>query len=105
LKANFASTGGVPRGADVAVNGVKVGTVEEFKLDQFDYSVDISMTIDSRYRFPEDSIAKIAQSSLIGDKRILILPGSSNYFAKDGDRLKTEPYKSLEEIIGDVIFK
>jgi phospholipid/cholesterol/gamma-HCH transport system substrate-binding protein len=105
LKANFASTGGVSRGADVAVNGVKVGSVEELKLDPFDYSVDMTMTIDSRYRFPEDSVAKIAQSGLVGDRRILILPGTSKDFAKNGDRLKTEPYKSLEEIIGDVIFK
>ena len=57
---NFSSIGGLTRGSDVSVNGVKIGSVIETNLNPEDFSVDVMMSIDSRYKFPEDTIAKIS---------------------------------------------
>jgi phospholipid/cholesterol/gamma-HCH transport system substrate-binding protein len=105
LTTNFASTGGLSRGSDVTVNGVKVGSVSELRLDPSDYTVDVVMSIDSKYRFPRDTTAKITTYGIIGDKYVKLEVGTAKDFATSKDRLKSVPFKSLEEMIGDIIFK
>ncbi|MDR1477165.1 MAG: MlaD family protein [Rickettsiales bacterium] len=105
LTANFASTGGLSRGSDVAVNGVKVGSVSELRLDPNDYTVDVVMSIDSKYRFPADTSAKITSYGIIGDKYLKLDIGSSKEFVAPRGRIKSVPFKSLEEMVGDIIFK
>lgn len=105
LTTNFASTGGLSRGADVALNGVKVGSVAELRLNPADYTVDVVMSIDSKYRFPVDTTAKITTYGIIGDKYVKLEVGGSKDLATSRDRLKSVPFKSLEEMISDIIFK
>ena len=105
LVANFATSGGVIKGAEVAVAGVKIGRVDEIRLNQEDYSVDVVMYIERKYKLPKDSVAKISSNGLIGDKLISIEVGNAKEFAADGNRLRSTPYKPIEEIIGDFIFK
>ena len=105
LRSQFSSSGGLSRGADVSVNGVRVGSVDELRLDPKNYMVEVVMTIDSRYRFASDSIARITTSGLIGEQRIVIVPGTSGDMIRGGGTIGSEPFKSLEEIISDVIFK
>jgi phospholipid/cholesterol/gamma-HCH transport system substrate-binding protein len=105
LTANFASTGGLSRGSDVAVNGVKVGSVSELRLNPSDYTVDVVLSIDGKYRLPKDTTAKITSYGIIGDKYLKLEIGSSNEFAAPRDRIKSVPFRSLEEMVGDIIFK
>ncbi|MDR2099056.1 MAG: MlaD family protein [Rickettsiales bacterium] len=105
LITNFASTGGLSRGADVSVNGVKVGSVVETRLNPDDYTVDIVMSIEEKYRFPRDTVAKITTYGIIGDKYVKLEIGSASELAGKGEKLKSMPFKSLEEIIGEMIFK
>ena len=46
LFTNFSSIGGLTRGSDVSVNGVKVGSVIETNLNPNDFTVDVMMSID-----------------------------------------------------------
>lgn len=105
LTSNFSSIGGLSRGADVSVNGVKVGSVIETKLNPINYSIDVIMSIDSKYKFPEETKAKISTYGIIGDKYIKFEIGSSDELIEPNGELKSIPFKSLEEIIGDMIFK
>ena len=105
LFTNFSSIGGLTRGSDVSVNGVKIGSVIETKLNPNDYTVDVMMSINSSYKFPEDTVAKISTYGLIGDKYIKLEIGSSSEFVKPNGKLKSENFKPIEEIIGDLIFK
>jgi phospholipid/cholesterol/gamma-HCH transport system substrate-binding protein len=105
LVANFANTGGVGRGADVSVSGVRIGQVAETSLRQADYTVDIVMTIDRAFELPRDTVATISTAGLIGDKYIALEIGSSREMAAHGDRLRSLPFRPIEEIIGDFIFK
>lgn len=105
LYTNFSSIGGLTRGADVSVNGVKVGSVIETKLNPIDYTVDVMMSIDSKYKFPKNTIAQISTYGIIGAKYIKLEIGSSTELLEPNEKLQSKPFKSLEEIIGDVIFK
>ncbi len=105
LVTNFSNAGGIIRGADVSVNGVKVGEVVETSLNSVNYSVDIILSIDSRYKIPVDTIAAISSYGIIGKKYIKLEIGNNSEFVKNGGKLKSRIFKSLEEIIGDLIFK
>lgn len=105
LYTNFSSIGGLSRGADVSVNGVKVGSVIETKLNPIDYTVDVLMSIDSKYKFPKNTTAQISTYGIIGDKYIKLEIGASSDLIEPNGKLKSKPFKSLEEIISDVIFK
>jgi len=105
LVANFSNTGGINKGADVSVSGVRIGQVSETMLNQEDYTVDMVMTIDRSFKLPKDTVATISTIGLIGDKHITLEIGSSKEMAGPGDRLKSAPFKPIEEIIGDFIFK
>ena len=102
---NFSSIGGLTRGSDVSVNGVKIGSVIETNLNPEDFSVDVMMSIDSRYKFPEDTIAKISTYGIIGNKYIKLEIGNSEELLKPNGKIKSVPFKPIEEIIGDIIFK
>ncbi|MCR5506661.1 MAG: MlaD family protein, partial [bacterium] len=95
---------GLTRGSDVSVNGVKVGSVIETKLNPDDFSVDVMMSIDSRYKFPENTIAKISTYGIIGDKYIKLEIGNSEELVKPNGKITSVPFKPIEEIIGDLIF-
>ena len=105
LTASFSSAGGLSRGAGVAVNGVRIGSVSEIRLNPSGYSVDVMMAVDSRYRIPGDSVARIMTEGLIGDKFVDISIGRSDEPADRRAPLRSAHYRSIEEIIGDVIFK
>ncbi len=105
LTTNFSSIGGLSKGADVSVNGVKVGSVLETELNPMDYSVDVIMLIDSRYKFPKNTIASISTYGIIGDKYIKLEIGSSKDLVEANGKLQSKSFKSLEEIISDIIFK
>ena len=105
LFTNFSSIGGLTRGSDVSVNGVKVGSVIETNLNPNDFTVDVMMSIDSSYKFPVDTKAKISTYGLIGNKYIKLEIGSSSELLKPNEKLKSEAFKPIEEIIGDLIFK
>ena len=105
LIANFANTGGIGRGADVSVSGVRIGQVSGTLLNQDDYTVDIIMTIENSFKLPKDTTATISTAGLIGDKYIALEIGGSKEMAGHGARLRSQPFKPIEEIIGDFIFK
>ena len=105
LHTTFSSIGGLTRGSDVSVNGVKVGSVTETKLNPSDFSVDVTMSINSAYKFPVDTVAKISTYGIIGNKYIKLETGSSKEMLYEDGKLKSEPFKSIEELIGELIFK
>ena len=92
-------------GADVSVNGVKVGSVIETKLNPIDYTVDVMMSIDSKYKFPKNTTAQISTYGIIGAKYIKLEIGSSKELIEPNGKLQSKPFKTLEEIISDIIFK
>lgn len=105
INARFLKVGGLSVGSDVRINGVKVGTVVNQKLDPEDYMVDVVMSIADNIRLPEDSVAAIVGDGLMGDKFIKLEPGKSDQYLKNGGTLQmTKDFKSLEDMVGEIIF-
>jgi len=105
IKASFASVGGVGTGADVRINGVKVGTVVAEILDPTSFNAILTLTVLPNIKLPADTVATIASSGLIGDSYIKLVPGkATDILAPGGTIVRAVDYKSLEEMVGDLIF-
>ena len=105
LNAKFLKVGGISIGSDVRINGIKVGTVIGQKLNPEDYMVDLTLSIASDIMLPKDSEIAIVGDGLIGNKFIKIEPGKENTYFKDGDEFEnTKDFKSLEDMVGEIIF-
>ncbi|MBQ2885453.1 MAG: outer membrane lipid asymmetry maintenance protein MlaD [Alphaproteobacteria bacterium] len=105
LNARFLKVGGLNVGADVRINGIKIGTVVAQKINSLDYMVDVKLSILPNVSIPEDSVILVAGDGLMGDKFIKIEPGMSNNKLKNGDTIeKTKDAKSLEDMVGEIIF-
>lgn len=105
LLGNFENIGGLKIRAPVKSAGVVVGRVAniEFSLETYDAVVTLSM--DSRYRFPKDTFASILTSGLLGEQYVGLLPGGDEAMLEDGERfMKTNSAMVLEEMIGRFLF-
>ncbi|MBO7556359.1 MAG: MCE family protein [Alphaproteobacteria bacterium] len=105
LTARFLKVGGLNVGADVMINGIKIGTVVGQHLDSENYDAEIKMSIASDVKLPKDSVAMISSNGLMGNKFIKIDPGKSKELLVDGDVVSnTKDFKTLEDMVGEVIF-
>lgn len=105
LSAEFMKVGGLSTGSDVRINGIKVGTVTAQHLNNEDYTVEVVFSISSDVKLPKDSVVAIVGDGLMGDKFVKIEPGKSKEFLEDGDVFaKTKDFKTLEDMVGEIIF-
>jgi phospholipid/cholesterol/gamma-HCH transport system substrate-binding protein len=101
----FTNIGGLKPTASVRSAGVLVGRVAEITLDPERYEAKVTLTVDKRYNFPTDTIAKIQTSGLLGENFIGLLPGAEDKMLKNGDLLKkTQSAMVLEDLIGQFIY-
>lgn len=105
LTADFLKVGGLSTGSDVRINGIKVGTVTDQKLNNEDYTVTVTFSISSDTKLPVDSTVAIVGDGLMGDKFVKIEPGKASEILQDGDKFKsTKDFKTLEDMVGEIIF-
>ncbi len=105
INARFLKVGGLNTGADVRINGIKVGTVISQEINPIDYMVDVKLSILPNISLPEDSVISVAGDGLMGDKFIKIQPGISDKKLSQGDIAKNiKDAKSLEDMVGEIIF-
>ena len=105
VSANFLKIGGLEVGSDVRISGIKVGSVLSTVLNKNDYTADVYLNIDSSIKLPIDTVAKIADVGIMGDKYIRLEPGKSQAVLQNNDKIqKTENYKSLEDNVSEFIF-
>ncbi|MFH1496788.1 MAG: outer membrane lipid asymmetry maintenance protein MlaD [Verrucomicrobiota bacterium] len=104
VKARFTNTGGLKPGANVAVAGVSVGRVEAVDLDDA-FAAIVSLRLRGAVKLPEDTIASIRTSGLIGDKFIALAPGGALDDLAPGDLIvETESAVDLESLISRFAF-
>ncbi|MCR6632403.1 MAG: outer membrane lipid asymmetry maintenance protein MlaD [Magnetospirillum sp.] len=105
ISAQFTSVGGLEAGSDVRINGIKVGTVAGNALDPNTFNAVVRLTIMPDIRLPRDTVATIATEGLLGGKYLKLEPGRSAERIPDGGAItKTKDYKSIEEMVGELIF-
>ena len=96
---------GVGRGTDIRIAGVKVGAVAEQRLDPETLYAVVELSIDQRYRLPEDSRARVVPDGLLGGVFVKIEPGRSETTIPAGGKLAdAEGPVNVVDLIGKTIF-
>jgi phospholipid/cholesterol/gamma-HCH transport system substrate-binding protein len=104
LQAYFANIGGLKPTAGVRSAGVLVGRVKDISLDTNRFEAKVTMTIDKRYQFDQDTYAKVLTSGLLGEQYIGLSVGGDSEMLKPGDTIRhTQSAMVLEDLIGKVI--
>ena len=86
--------------------GVSVGRVTNIIFNPETYLAEVHISIEDSIQVPDDSIASIRTSGIIGDKFLKISPGGSdNIIEPNMIILETEPSINLEELISKYIFE
>ncbi|MBL4747970.1 MAG: outer membrane lipid asymmetry maintenance protein MlaD [Magnetovibrio sp.] len=105
LRARFLKVGGLAKGADVRISGIKIGSVSDNSLDLKTYDAVVTLSIRPDIQLPTDTVAAIASSGMLGDKYLQIVPGKDKTFLKAGSFItQTKDYRSLEDQVGEIIF-
>jgi phospholipid/cholesterol/gamma-HCH transport system substrate-binding protein len=106
VSARFDNIGGLKVRSPVSMAGVRIGRVVDISYDQQSYEALVRLRIDSAYnRIPEDTIAKIYTSGLLGEQYIGLDPGGSLENLQEGSEIMmTQSALVLEEIIGQFLF-
>lgn len=111
VTALFQRADGLKNGSDVMVNGVKVGSVIGQELvtepgrDQF--YVRVRLSIDPKVLLPADTIATIANESLLGGRYMSLEIGAEEDNIKTdgtGRITHTQPPIRLDDLIGKLLF-
>lgn len=103
--ARFDNIGGLKPRAAVRSAGVVVGRVRSIDFDDKTFQAVVTMSLDSRYKFPKDSSAKIQTSGLLGEQYIGLEPGGDTAVLGSGDEIKlTQSAVVLENLIGQVLY-
>jgi len=105
LAARFDSVSGLKQGARVEVAGVEVGAVERIALEkEAGDRAEITLKIKDGVKLPDDVIASVRTSGIIGDKFIMLKPGGSDQQLKNGDKIReTESAIDIEELVSKFI--
>ncbi len=105
VTATFYKIGGLGKGSDVRISGIKIGTVIDQRLDPATFDAVVTMSIRNDVRLPTDTVAAIEGDGLLGGKYVRLEPGSEKtYIAEAGRIAKTKDYRSLEDQVGEIIF-
>ncbi len=104
VTAKFQNIGGLKPRAPVRSAGVKVGSVTSIGLDPVTYEGVVTMQIQTDFKFPADTAAKILTSGLLGDQYIGLEPGPAEQMVADGGRFtQTQSAVVLENLIGQFL--
>jgi len=111
ITANFPMVDGVKEGTDVKINGVKVGSIENLKLNtdpgDNQYLVTVAMTLNRSIQIPTDTIALVSSESLLGGKYLSLEPGVDETMIKTdgtGKVTRTQAPMRLDDLIGQLIY-
>lgn len=107
VTAYFDNIGGLRERAPVKAGGVTVGRVTGIEYDQRTFKARVTLTIEPAYdAFPQDTIASIQTSGLLGEQFVSFEPGAETDYLDDGDTIEfTESAIVLERLIGRFMFQ
>lgn len=105
LTARFLKVGGLDRGSDVRISGVKVGTVIDRTLDTESFEAVVRFSIRDDIRLPVDSEAGVTGEGLLGGKYLRLFPGeSADTLDPGGEISRTRDFQALEDTVSEIMF-
>jgi phospholipid/cholesterol/gamma-HCH transport system substrate-binding protein len=101
----FDNIGGLKPRAPVKSAGVVVGRVGDIRFDDKSFQAVVTLNLETSYKFPKDSSAKILTSGLLGEQYIGLEPGGDTSNLAAGDRIKmTQSAVVLENLISQFLY-
>ncbi|MGB3379974.1 MAG: outer membrane lipid asymmetry maintenance protein MlaD [Rhodanobacter sp.] len=102
VTAQFTNIGQLKERAPVKIAGVRVGQVQAITLAPGRDAAEVKLSIDKRYdHIPQDSVATIFTSGLLGDQYVGIDYGTAKQMVAAGGTLaRTKSSQPLEEMLG-----
>lgn len=105
LYAKFDNIGGLKPRAPVKSAGVVVGRVDEISFDNDTFLAKVSLSIDSKFKFPKDTTASVLTSGLLGEQYVGLEGGGDSAMLGKGDTIKlTQSAVVLEKLIGQFLY-
>lgn len=101
----FDNIGGLKPRAPVKSAGVVVGRVGNISFDDKSYQAVVTLELETGYKFPKDTSAKILTSGLLGEQYIGLEAGGDTNNLAAGDRIKmTQSAVVLESLISQFLY-
>lgn len=105
VSAAFDNIGSLKPRAPVKSAGVTVGRVENIVFDTKTYQANVTLKLDKRYPFPDDTFASINTAGLLGEQYISLDAGGDEQMLKNGDKIThTQDAVVLEKLISQFMF-
>lgn len=101
LFAKYTRVDGLTVSKPILINGYQIGRVAKLELQQ-DGSIIATLSVNSKYEIPENSIARLEGTDLLGSKAIVMSLGNSKKMAEDGYTLNANVEKGLMEQVQPV---
>ncbi|MBE5319291.1 MCE family protein [Pedobacter sp. MR2016-19] len=101
LYAKYTRVDGLTVSKPILINGYQIGRVAKLEL-QGDGSIIATLSVNSKYEIPENSIARLEGTDLLGSKAIVMSLGNSKKMAEDGFTLNANVEKGLMEQVQPV---
>ncbi|MDQ0639073.1 phospholipid/cholesterol/gamma-HCH transport system substrate-binding protein [Pedobacter sp. W3I1] len=101
LYAKYTRVDGLTVSKPILINGYQIGRVAKLEL-QADGSIIATLSVNSKYEIPENSIARLEGTDLLGSKAIVMSLGNSKKMAEDGYTLNANVEKGLMEQVQPV---
>jgi phospholipid/cholesterol/gamma-HCH transport system substrate-binding protein len=100
IVAPFANLKGLKTGDEVRMAGVKIGTVTQTRLGQ--QRVEAVLSIIPSVRIPDDAVAAVETSSLLGSQHLAVSFGSSPTALAPGAEIRTKNTVDINEVISQL---
>ncbi|MDN3588338.1 MlaD family protein [Pedobacter aquatilis] len=101
LFARYTRVDGLTVSKPVLINGYQIGRVAKLQLEQGG-TILATLSINSKYDIPENSIARLEGTDLLGSKAIVMSLGDSKKMAEEGFTLNANVEKGLMEQVQPV---
>ena len=101
LFARYTRVDGLTVSKPVLINGYQIGRVAKLQLEPGG-TILATLSINSKYEIPENSIARLEGTDLLGSKAIIMELGNSKKMAEDGFTLNANVEKGLMEQVQPV---
>ena len=102
---NFDNIGGLKPRAPVKSAGVVVGRVSKIAFNDKNFQAVVTLNLETGYKFPKDTSAKILTSGLLGEQYIGLEAGGDTNNLVAGDKIKmTQSAVVLENLISQFLY-
>jgi phospholipid/cholesterol/gamma-HCH transport system substrate-binding protein len=101
----FDNIGGLKPRAPVKSAGVVVGRVGDISFDDKSFQAIVTLNLQSGFKFPKDTSAKILTAGLLGEQYIGLEPGGDTNNLTAGDNIRmTQSAIVLENLISQFLY-